>query len=228
MEKERKQNWFTSRNIFLTLLAVSILYFIINVLVDNRFDEIAQNTRKEVNDQQLLLTKITETMSRNGADSVVESIVIDCSVVERTEFDRLLSRLDSGLSRAQLIELERLFGRCGAFYSERKAVMASRLSREIDVYETFVNQLSLVTDSDLSEQYRLELWKSLSEQELKQSELSSELVNLQDKIIVTLLEGKSATSPEIITILAEVKEVRENLLLANTKASDIRSQIIPI
>jgi hypothetical protein len=228
MTNNDKHNWLTSKNIFIGLLAMSILYFGVNSLVDNRFTVITENTRNEVNNQQLLLTAIAETISRNGADDVVESIVIDCSQAERTEFDRLLSRLDLGLNRTELVEVERLFGRCGAFFADRKAVMTARLTREISVYESFVNQLSVVTDSDLAEQYRLEEWKALSEQERKQSELFSQMVVLQDRIITTLLEGKSANSEEILSILDEVKEVQENLLLATTKATEIRNRLIAI
>ena len=228
MTKENSQKIFSSKNLFIGIVGLIALYFILNSVVDNRFNQIAESTRNEVNSQQLRLTAIAEAISRNGADEVVEAIVIDCSIAERSDFDTLLGRLDSGLSSSEMTELERLFGRCGAFFSDRKAVMTSRLSREIDVYEVFVNQLSLVTNEDLSEQYKLEEWRSLSEQEQKQSELFSEMVVLQDRIITTLLEGKSADSAEILTILDEVKEVQENLLLATSKATEIRNKIISI
>jgi len=228
MTKDKKQEWLTSKNIFIAILTASILYFAVNSLIDNRFAIVVENTQNELNKQQLLLTSIAETVSRNGADDVVESIVIDCSMAERSEFDRLLGLLNSGLNTSELTELERLFSRCGAFYSERKSIMSSRMNREVDIYETFVNQLSVIQGENLNDKYNLKLWRALAEEEQKQTHLFSKLVNLQERIILTLLEGKAISSPEIATILAEVKEVQENISLANIKASEIRNQIIPI
>ena len=58
-------------------------------------------------------------------------------VMTKVSFDDLLGRLNDGLSRTQLVELERLFGRCGSFTSDRKSVMVSRLAREIEIYENY-------------------------------------------------------------------------------------------
>ncbi len=179
-------------------------------------------------EQETLLTSIAEITSRNGADELTERIIKDCSVSERVRFDELLASLDRGLARAQLSELERLFGRCGSFYAERKAIMVSRMLREYEVLEILVTQLSNLTGNDASVDYHLAEWKELSDLEMKQSDLFSSLVTLQDNIISSLLSGNGASSEEIAKILQEVKTVQQTLAVTNSQAAAVRSQLMPL
>ena len=228
MNLSEKSVWMNGKNLLVLLLGIVTMYLIVTSLVDSRFQEIESNTRAEIAEQQVLLAAIAEITARSGADAVTELIVRDCTMEERIDFDDLLGRLNDDLNHAQLVELERLFGRCASFYSERKSVMTARLSREIEIYENYVHQLMVITDDDSAEEYMVEGWQSLAAQERKQSELFSRLVSLQDKIITTLLAGKAADSPEIIAILHEVKEVQETLIVANKQASTVRSSLIPL
>lgn len=228
MDTNQKHALINSKNLLILLLGIGALYILVTTLVDNRFQEIEAHTRDQVSKQQSLLAVIAETTARNGADAVTESIVRDCAVTERFEFDSLLGRLDQGLSRTELVELERLFGRCASFSSDRKSVMVSRFSREIDIYEDYVKQLNVITGNDNSQVFAVASWQTLSEKEQQKSELYAELVKLQDEIITTLLAGKSANSPEITSILQQVNEVREGLMLANIQADKIRAELIPL
>ena len=205
-----------------------MIYFVSERLTINRLDELSLHTQTAIAEQQTLLVAIAEATARNGADSVTESIVKDCSYDERNEFDRLLSNLNNGLTNTELTSLERLFGRCGAFYAERKAVMVSRLAREIEVYTYYVEQLELITDEDMSEVYNTEDWAALAAEEQKISELFAELVTLQDQIISSLLAGNSPQSEELSQILLKANEVQETLVVTNTQAGAIRSKVLPL
>jgi hypothetical protein len=228
METAKKSLWVNRRNLAYLLLGVMVMYLIITMLINGRFNELEQNTRLLIADQQSLLVAIAETTARNGADSVTESIISDCSVTERNEFDDLLGKLDSGLSHSQLSTLERLFGRCGTFYSERKSVMVSRLSREIEVYESYVNLLSAQRDENLAEAFNVSEWQALAAEERKQSEMFTDLVSVQNEIITTLLAGKSPTSPEMAEILRRAKEIQETLIVVNMQASNLRSKLVSL
>ena len=216
------------KNIFLLFFSLTIIYLIITSLVNNRFQAIELHTRAQIAEQQTLLATIAEITARNGADSVTEAIVRDCTIKERSVFDDKLGRLDDGLPRTELVELERLFGRCGSFYSERKSVMVARLSREIEIYRDYVDQLSVILGEDMSDDFFVAKWEVLATEESKQSEYFSKLVKLQDEIITALLAGRVASSPEIVEILREVREVQETLLVANKQASNIRSELIAL
>jgi cell fate (sporulation/competence/biofilm development) regulator YlbF (YheA/YmcA/DUF963 family) len=106
--------------------------------------------------------------------------------------------------------------------------MVARLSRELEVYESRIDQLSLIVGEDQSETFALAEWNRLVEAEQKQSRLFSELVTKQDEIITTLLSGSSADSEEIREILREVQETRETLSVTNQQASTIRSELVSL
>jgi len=208
------------------VLGIALVYFLVNVITERRLQDLELQTRVLISQQEAVLATIAETTARNGADSVTEQIIKDCSVSERSTFDTLLGSLNNGLSQSQLVELERLFGRCGGFFAERKSVMVSRLAREIEIYQTYVDQLSTILNKDTATEFEINQWDKLAQEEQKQSDLFSQLVVKQDQIISTLLTGKSASSPEIIEILREVKEIQETLIVTNKQVSTIRAELI--
>jgi hypothetical protein len=205
-----------------------VIYAVSSFVVHERLEDVRTTIELQISEQQTLLASIAETTARNGADATTEAIVRDCATDERKEFDSLLGRLDAGLSTTELTKLERLFGRCGSFYSERKSVMVARFEREIDLYETYITQLEALESSDEEKTYKVDRWKELVQKEKLQSESFSKLVPLQDKIITTLLSGKSIQSEELKVTLQEARDVQEMLILANTQASQIRAELISL
>lgn len=228
MKKLLNKKWANGKNILVFLLGVAIIYISVTLVTESRLKEIELTTRDLIANQKALLVAIAETTARNGADQVTETIVKDCNVQERSSLDSLLGKLDSGLSNTQLVELDRLFGRCGYFFSERKSVMVARLAREMEVFEDYVNQLSAILNKDLSKEFLVEEWRELAKEEAKQSDLFTRLVTMQDKIINTLLSGSSVNSPEIEEILFEVNEIQGMLVVVQAQASKVRSRLVSL
>ena len=212
----------TQKRTMVILGALLLFVALVYVVVEHRLSNLAKTLTQQIVEQETLLAEIAKTTSNNGTDSYVENLVHDCAIEERTEFDRLLGTLDTGLPDPELTRLEQLFGRCGSFYAERKAVTVARLSREIEVYETYVLQLQTLKTLSLEKEYHVETWKELALAEKQQAELFMNLVTLQDKIIRALIEGKTPESLEIKTILTEVSETQGMLIVTNKQASDIR------
>lgn len=210
------------------IVLLLMIYVASAFVVHERLEDVRTTIELQISEQQTLLASIAETTARNGADATTEAIVRDCASEERKEFDSLLGRLDAGLPYTELTKLERLFGRCGNFYAERKSVMVARFEREIDLYEAYISQLEALESSDKEKTYKVERWKELVQKEKQQSESFSKLVPLQDKIISTLLSGKSIQSEELKATLQEARDVQEVLILANTQASQIRSELISL
>ena len=210
------------------VLGAALVFFIVSFVVDQRLSELQLETKLLISEQETLLATIAETTARNGADEITERIIRDCSNAERTQFDQLLGGLNNGLNRTQLVELERLFGRCGNFFAERKSVMVARLNREIEIYETFVNQLNNLTNADNLEEYQVAEWRELSELETKQSELFSQLVAVQDEIITLLLKGNSPASEEVAAVLGEASQIQETLIVTEAQATNIRSTLVSL
>jgi hypothetical protein len=179
-----------------------------------------------IEQQRVTLETLSEITARNGGDEVTDLIIKDCSVEERKAFDALLGRLDSGLAHVELETLDRLFGRCGYFFAHRKSIMVARLEREVALYKTFVSQLETITGSSMQDEYMVNNWTMLVDNENKQRELFMNLVLLQDQIIATLLQGKFTTSNEIQTILNEVKETQATLATTNTQTADLRAILV--
>lgn len=215
----------------LAVMVVGLLllgFLLVHVAVNERLSDLQLQTEVLIAEQKTTLVAIAEATARNGADAVTERIIRDCTVTERTTFDDLLSRLNRGLQRSELVELERLFGRCGSFYAERKAVMVARLQREFEIYTTFVSQLSNLSGSDMSTRYNVSDWQLLAEYEQKQSDLFNELVVGQDDIISTLLSGKQTSSPEIVSILETVQGTQQTLMVTNAQINELRAKLIAL
>jgi hypothetical protein len=204
------------------------VYLIVTFVVNQRLSELQLETRLLISEQETLLATIAETTARNGGDEVTERIIKDCPFTERVRFDELLSKLNQGLTLVELTELERLFGRCGSFFAERKSVMVSRLQREVQIYETFVNQLNNLTESDNNKTYKVGEWQRLAELETKQSQLFSELVQAQDEIISQLLAGNSPDSEAVQTTIQNANKIQETLIVTNTQASTVRSNLVSL
>lgn len=225
-----KFNAFIRRHHHLILFGLFALvaYLLIVVVVKEKLEDLETKIEGSLKDQQVLLATIAEATARNGADAVTESIVSDCSIDERTAFDELIQKLDAGIVTSELTTLERLFARCGSFYSQRKAVMVARLTREIEVYATYADQLQAISNERTVSLYQVETWKRLAMAEEAQSKQFATLVALQESIIATLVRGKSASSPEIQSILVEVKNTQSALTAAHLESSTIRTELLPL
>lgn len=228
MESVAPNKNFKYAKITKALAFVVVLYSISAFIVYLRLGSVRDQVTLQITEQQTLLIALSETTARNGADSVTESIVKDCDVKERADFDDLLGGLDKGLSRAELLKLENLLGSCGSFYAERKALMVSRLDRELEVYVAHVEQLKTLTTIDSVSSYDVDGWLRLVEQEKEQSELFTSLVTQQNLIIETLISGTRTDSEEMKAILEAARETQEALLLTNRQTAQTRATLIPL
>ena len=217
-----------NQNVLLFIAFAALTYVLVVIIVREKLDDLHKQVEVQLSQQQTLLTTIAQTTARNGADTVTEGIIKDCNITERTEFDTLLSKLDKGLTPVELTKLERLFSRCGQFYSQRKSVMVARLSREIEVYASYVDQLKAISTKKVVDSYNVPAWQNLAEEEKTQSDLFAKLVSQQETIISTLMAGKSAQSEEIKKILKEANDTQVALINANQRAAEVRQTLLPL
>jgi hypothetical protein len=179
----------------------------------------------QVAEQELLLDTIADLTRSNGADEVSARIIVDCDQVERTRFNTLLNALSATISQTELVELSGLFFKCGSFSADRKAVMATRLVREVTVYEEYVNLRSGLIATTPEQADRVSKWKQIAESELQLAEHFNKLVELQGDIIDALLSGKSRTSPEIIDTLTRVTETRDQMTVLTKQIDNLKSSL---
>jgi hypothetical protein len=172
------------------------------------------------------LSDLADITRVNGADATTDRIITDCSSGDRERFDTLLDKLQANISDIELNELNTLFYACGSFYADRKAVMATKLLREVEILSDYMDLRSITTGKSSDEAMQLEAWKKLAESEIKTAEYFKELVQLQGKIIVELGNGKTSTSPEVLATLSKVSEVRGQMLVLGNQIEVLKTEAL--
>jgi hypothetical protein len=206
-------------------LVIVLIYFVSMSVVKERLSSLETVVREQIAVQQEQLTLIDETLARNEVTENLQSIIRDCPLTQRVEFDSLLNRLNTGLSQEELARLDTLLPTCGEYFSIRKSIMSQQLAREVAVFETYLTQLQALVSSDPIDEYQLSLWQEIVTEEQKQAEHYTKLVSLQANIIEEVSTGSDPDSETVQQILNQVRETQENLLLARTKANNARESL---
>ena len=153
-----------------------------------------------------MLATLAIRTDKNEVDTVVSEIIVDCT--NRVEFEELLVRLEL-LQHRDLIRVQQMLESCGPFYSQRKAVMITRLERELEALRNRVNLLSVlhprIGDFNLSN------WEEVVSLERRRSDLLSEQVAIQREIVSFLISGKKSSAVEIRERVGRAGEVFELL-----------------
>ncbi|MBY0538368.1 hypothetical protein K2P47_03135 [Patescibacteria group bacterium] len=174
------------------------------------------------------LADLADITRVNGADATTDRIITDCSAGERERFDTLLDKLQGNISKDELNELNTLFYACGSFFADRKAVVATKLLREVEVLSDYLDLRSIVTSKSSEGSSQLEAWKKLAESELKTAEYFKELVLLQGKIIVLLSSGQTPTSPEVLATLSQVSTIRGQMLVLGNQIEVLKTEALTL
>jgi hypothetical protein len=204
------------------VILLTILAIVSSVWLTNRNQQKIEGALRGIlDDKYALLTELSEITDRNGADETITRIVADCS--KRTEFESLLVRL-AELDRKDLLVLQNLSDACVGFYSERKALMVSRLEDEFDQYSEFVTLLSVLTTNDL-EKYGLQKWDELIMLEGIRSSLLTEQKEIQERIISELILGTPVNGAVIKAMSKDAEEIAEVLGIHDKKIDTIRESL---
>lgn len=215
------------RSLIALFLGALSMYVLVTWFVAQKIAAFNAVVEAQISAQRTTLVALSVITARNGADATVEAIIQDCTGAERARFDTLLSALSKNLTRAELQELDRLFGRCADFFAARKSLTVSQFERELAVYRLLIAQRQQLTPMSDALNQELADWQALLDAEKKLSEGFSALVTLQDNIIQALLAGEAATSPTITDLLATVSQVQDTLSVTNTQARTLRGKLVP-
>lgn len=200
-------------------------YFFGQSVVNKRLADVVALSQVEIAEQLDTVASVSEVMASGGVDAVTERVIKDCPVAERNRFDELLSKLNGGLARPELQELSRLYDRCASYFSRRKAVMAARLEREVEIYELLTKRYYLLADADDSNLYTIKEWMELVALEKSQSAVFERLVTMQGSIISELLIGRTVNSDELKELLREVGEAQQMQTYNAVKMTELRATL---
>jgi len=132
--------------IILAIILIISLYFVVLFSIKAQNQAVISQHDTLIKDQEIVLVSLAEITRRNGADEPTARIIKDCAPLDRARFDSLLDLLSSTISPTELAELNTLFYKCGSFFSDSKAVMATKLAREVDIYSEFLNLQSIISN----------------------------------------------------------------------------------
>lgn len=182
--------------------------------------ELGATLALKIADQEKTLAVLSEITDRNGADSVAEAIVRDCSLENRRRFEELLNRLGE-LNQRELVEVDTLFDGCAAFFAERKALMVARLEREFEVYRSYVELLAMVEQQRGQLLHAVSAWEEVVNLEKQRRDLLQEQVAIQGSIITTLRSGPLVTN-EIEDELVRAAQINQEAAQVNGRIDEAR------
>lgn len=175
--------------------------------------------------QEERLAATVRDISNNNLERTLNPVVTDCTASNRSRFDELLGGLAS-LSRAELVELDVIFGGCAYYYSTLQTVAVFQFAREIEIYKEFLELASSVDAHAAEKLNTIPLWESLLEKEQERSMFHTELVDVQREIIAELLTGNTINSPSVQTLVQKGQEIRGNLTFSNTQIKQIHPKLL--
>jgi len=207
------------------LVGVVSVYLISSVVVEKRLSELQSFLDSEIVQHEEYLKELASVTGRGGVNEHTSSVVRDCTPAQRKEFDTLLSSLDQGLSKSDLQTLNNLFGRCGYVFANQRASMVGQLQQRVLLLEELEFQRTLLGNLK-PEESKIEKWKELQENENELQNLFFTLVDVQGKIIESLLAGQTTNSNPILSLREEASEIQSKLGQVTTAASSLRSDLV--
>lgn len=207
-------------------IAIHLLVFVVVICIAvfvsySDKQEIEKSLTERIVAQEKRIYELAETTDRNGADADTSLIISDCP--RRADYEGYLVRLAT-LSKQELVVMQNLFESCSPFYIQQKALMVSKLDREIESHTEYVSLLSTLHDVSNYEA-RQEQFKMLAEVERQKSGLMTDQTDIQSKIISLLISGKSAQGSEVAVLLKEAQSIGELLSVYDHRVDDIRAKI---
>lgn len=212
----------TIRNIVSLQLFVLVCAVVLGVWVSH-FKErtVERKITSYIASQEERLHELATITDRNGADEAIETIIADCP--RRDEYESMLIALGT-LSKKDLVTLQTLFDSCGNFYAERKALMVSKLERELESYRDYIELYGILRTPDAYTE-RLHIWDELVTLEKARSTLLTDQSILQAKILTLLISGSSVTGKEVSGHVSEARQIEELLGVQDHTIDELRASL---
>lgn len=172
--------------------------------------------------QESYLREIAVLTDQNGADTTISKIISDCP--RRDTYETLLSSLGT-LDTKNLVALQNLSESCGNYYAERKALMVSKLERELENFSGSLGLLKTLDDTH-ARTYNENAWKELVALEKIRSELLTDQNRIQIDIITKLILGSTQYSKDVAALITEAGELNELLSVQDHMVDNVRAQLI--
>ncbi len=215
---------FLNEHVAISLYTVTfaLLVILMSGYMHHSQRELELSLQKNIKTQTESLHALMLLTDSNEANEKINKLISDCT--RRTEFEKLLVSLD-GATTKEIIATQQLFESCGAFFATRKSLMVSEMEYEYDVLVSNIELLDILRDVDV-EKREAENIKKLIDFEKNRSELLSEQVVLQEKIISALLSNEDR-GITVYPSVASASEISQSLSVLDKQIDALRTEIIP-
>lgn len=216
-----KKNLFTKIAILVGI--VLIPWLLIKLAINLHDARIVAAFNNQISNQYAVMASAADAVRQNASDATTNLIITDCAPADRGRFDTLLDSLSNTITRAELVELDTLFYKCGSYFAERKSLLAVLFRREVTGYLDLLALQTTVTANTSETDAAVELWQKIIDAELKTAEYFAQLVTQQGAIIALLKSGKPVNSSEVTEILSDVQNVRNQIMVLSTQIEEHRT-----
>ncbi len=203
------------------LLCMLGVYFVSQEITDRTLSSLREAQVADVEVLRAEIMELTQSIGKGTITDFATTLLPDCSISERTVFDNRLTKLDSGLTKQELQELDTLFARCAPTTAVARAAAVYQLEQKISVLEMLYQQMQLVTPHT----YTLNTLNELLEVEYTIVKKSFEVVALQKEIINALLLGMTVEEVRANELRERGVALRTELITLTTKANELRTAI---
>jgi hypothetical protein len=207
------QNISTNQVIIVGLLVGCLIVYLIGIKVaENRLKVAVAELESATVLAEGNFIELANQIARGEMTEQAQAIIADCTVGERTQFENRLVKLDTGLSRSDLQELDALFSRCAPVTAIQRAVSLIELEYFYESAKTLNNQLQLLQDKTDESTFITNAEKLLVH-ERAISQLLFDQVSLQKEIIDELQLGlpvESASANELRTQASVMRTELQN------------------
>ncbi len=227
--------WYTKRcmnqhiqtkHVVLAAVLLSLCVVILaTVYIQLRTEKVSAALQSSLISQEKRLAELAILTKADSADSVLDSVIKDCSLENRVRFDAQLSRLAS-LSPQELKEIEPLFDACGSFFAEKKALMSLRLQREYEVFKDLMSIVETFEDIDSKYESVSTNWGLLTDLESERARLALTLVQIQKNIISELRKGTSVRADSVEVLTVEGQKTKDKLIEIGIQVNDLHTKLL--
>lgn len=221
------KNFLTENKIYLVgILCGILLVFVVSELtaqkrLSNFNQTLDQQIAKHLEELSVLATAIGQTTGNDEANSLFPA----CPSGENGEYENLLSRLDNGLSQAELSRLEVVFANCAGTVAGRRLSLAYQLDRHTQALADLA-KLEAVNKAKTIDLAQLVKWQELSTTEQKIGSELSEVTNLQKQIILALKSGLAKESEEVDGLRVDAHNLLAVMAEDIAVAAELRAELI--
>lgn len=230
MTNSSLQQWIY-RSIIISSIILIAAWMVVNYIERNLIP-LENHVTAEIKRMVEGVQEITRDSSTvlDGIDRPLDvALYVKCRYNERRDFENVLSRLGTGLTSAELQQLQSWFDRCGTVVAHRIAYIAQEVriaAEHLDRLVAFQQLLSeTLRNREQQGYFDIDVWHSYADAWQKYAVQQFILDELQRSLIDARAAGVSVEDSQITDLLMEVEIERNTLSEYQVKVRELEKKL---